>query len=136
MTEFKLTINDPKTGKSYQKTVDTAIFKNKKIGDTVEGDSLGLKGYVLEVTGGSDNSGFPMRKDLEGVAKKKALLTKGPGVHTNRAGSRLRKTIRGNTISLSTVQINMKVKSYGPKSLEETFGVKEEAQTAQNDTQN
>ena len=125
MTEFKLTISDTKTGKSYNKTVDTTIFKNKKIGDTVEGDSLGLKGYQLEITGGSDSSGFPMRKDLEGVTKKRALLIKGTGIRITK-GIRKRKTIRGNTISLSTVQVNLKVKSYGTKSLEETFGVKKE----------
>jgi len=125
MTEFKLTINDPKTGKSYNKAIETTAFKNKKIGDTVEGDSLGLKGYQLEITGGSDSSGFPMRKDLEGITKKRALLIKGPGKRT-RIGIRTRKTIRGNQISLSTVQVNLKVKNYGPKSLEETFGTKKE----------
>ncbi|MEM4244879.1 MAG: 30S ribosomal protein S6e [Candidatus Nanoarchaeia archaeon] len=125
MAEFKLTINDPKTGKSYSKAVDTTAFKNKKIGDVVEGDGLGLKGYKLEITGGSDNSGFPLRKDLEGIAKKRALLIKGPGKRT-RIGIRTRKTVRGNAITLSTVQVNLKVKEYGPKSLEEIFGVKKE----------
>jgi len=125
MTEFKLTINDTKTGKSYSKTVDTVAFKNKKIGDAVEGEGLGLKGYELEITGGSDSSGFPLRKDLEGITKKKALLIKGPGKRT-RIGIRTRKTVRGNAITLSTTQVNLKVKSYGPKSLEETFGIKKE----------
>jgi small subunit ribosomal protein S6e len=129
MTEFKLTINDPKTGKSYNKTIETTAFKNKKIGDTVEGDSLGLKGYQLEVTGGSDSSGFPMRKDLEGLAKKRALLTSGAGLRA-KLGTRTRKTIRGSQISLSTVQVNLKVKTYGPKSLEETFGTKKEEEAA------
>lgn len=130
MTEFKLTINDPKTGKGYNKTIDTTMFKNKKIGDTIEGEGLGLKGYQLEITGGSDNSGFPMRKDLEGLAKKKALLTSGTGIRLKK-GTRTRKTIRGSQISLSTVQINMKVKTYGTKSLEETFGAKKEEDVKQ-----
>ncbi len=125
MTEFKLTINDPKTGKSYSKTVDTTIFKTKKIGNVIEGDSLGLKGYHLEITGGSDSSGFPMRKDLEGIAKKRALLIKGTGVRITE-GIRKRKTIRGSTVSLSTTQVNLKVKTYGPKSLEEIFGIKKD----------
>lgn len=126
MAEFKITINDAKTGKSYNKTVDTLAFKNKKIGEVIEGDSLGLKGYKLEITGGSDSSGFPMRKDLEGIAKKRALLTKGPGIRKRKKGIRTRKTIRGNTISLSTVQVNLKIKDYGPKSLDEIFGTKKE----------
>jgi len=124
MTEFKLTISDPKTGKSYNKAIDTTIFKNKKVGDAVEGDSLGLKGYQLEITGGSDTSGFPMRKDLEGIAKKRALLIRGPGIRTR--GIRKRKTIRGNAVTLTTAQVNLKVKTYGQKSLEETFGTKKE----------
>lgn len=124
MTEFKLTISDPKTGKSYNKAIDTTIFKNKKIGDVIEGDSLGLKGYQLEITGGSDTSGFPMRKDLEGIAKKRALLIRGTGIRTR--GIRKRKTIRGNAVTLTTAQVNLKVKTYGQKNLEEIFGTKKE----------
>lgn len=126
MPEFKLTINDTKNGKSYNKSVDTTAFKNKKIGDTIEGDDLGLKGYKLEITGASDNSGFPLRKDLEGAVKKKALLTKGPGLRNAGKGLRKRKTIRGNAIGLTTVQVNLKIKTYGAKSLEESLGIKKE----------
>ncbi len=125
MTEFKLSISDPKTGKSYSKAIDTTAFKNKKIGDLIEGDQLGFKGYQLEITGGSDTSGFPMRKDLEGVTKKRALLITGTGIRS--VGVRRRKTVRGNAVTLTTAQVNLKVKTYGPKSLEETFGKKEEA---------
>lgn len=126
MSEFKLTINDPKTGKSYNKVVTTDIFKRKKLHETVSGETIGLNGYELEVTGGSDTSGFPMRSNFEGIAKRKALLKGGVGVIIPREGARIRKTIRGNELSLNITQINLKITKYGPKKLEEIFGVKEE----------
>ncbi|MDP2907084.1 MAG: 30S ribosomal protein S6e [Nanoarchaeota archaeon] len=126
MAEFKITISDPKTGKSYNKVLDTDIFKRKKIREKVLGDALGLKGYELEITGGSDTSGFAMRYDIEGTAKKKALLTGGVGVTITRKGSRMRKTVRGNEISLETAQVNLKIVKYGTKPVEEIFGTKKE----------
>lgn len=127
MPEFKITISDPKTGKSYNKVIDTDIFKRKKLHEKISGDSLGLKGYELEITGGSDTSGFPMRPGVEGAAKRSALLTGGIGVTIPRKGARIRKTIRGQEISLDTAQINLKIVKYGSKKLEEIFGVKEES---------
>lgn len=126
MPEFKITISDPKTGKSYNKVLDTDIFKRKKIREKVLGDALGLKGYELEITGGSDTSGFAMRYDIEGTAKKKALLTGGVGVTIPRKGSRIRKTVRGHEISLETAQVNLKIVKYGSKTVEEIFGTKKE----------
>ena len=125
MPEFKLNINDPKTGKSYSKLINLDIFDNRKIGDKIQGNSLGLDGYELQITGGSDKSGFPMRADFQSVARKKALLTKGPGVHIKRKGQRKRKTIRGSIISSTVSQINLKITKQGTKSIEEVFPQKE-----------
>ena len=127
MSEFKLTINDCKTGKSYNKIVETDIFKGKKIREKISGDSLGLKGYELEIRGGSDKSGFPMRPDMAGQLKKKALLSGGVGVTIPREGARIRKTVRGNEISRDTVQINLKIIKYGAKKIDELLGTKEES---------
>src|SRR3989344_4742277 len=83
MAEFKLTINDVKTGKSYSKLVkdnEADSFRNKKVKDAVSGDSIGINGYEFEITGGSDNAGFPIRPDLNMAGRKRILLTKGPGV--------------------------------------------------------
>lgn len=126
MPEFKLTINDCKTGRSYQKSVDTDIFKDKKVGDVVKADSIGLPDYELQITGGSDKEGFPIRSDMPGVGRRKALLTRGPGVKIKRKGLKIRKSVRGNTISLAVSQINLKITKYGAKSVEELFGVKKE----------
>jgi len=77
-----------------------------KIGDQFDGSLVGLSGYKLEIRGGSDNSGFPMLPTLPGPVKKKVLLSGPPGFHPREKGERRRKTVRGNTITHDTVQIN------------------------------
>ena len=122
MTEFKVVIGDVKSGKSHQKVVaeaDTKTFYNKKIGDKVKGEVLGLTGYEFEITGGSDNCGFPMRTDIEGSRRKRIFSTKTTGLNIKRKGMRKRKNFAGNTISERTAQINLKVTKYGTKKLEE-----------------
>ena len=129
MVEFKLVINDVKNGTSYSKVTsdqESNTFKNKKIKDVVSGSNIGLKDYELEISGGSDKQGFPMRHDLEITGRKKILLTKGPGVKIRRRGMRKRKTVRGNILSLNVKQINLKVVKYGAKPLKEIFSKKEE----------
>ena len=94
--------------KSYNKTLtDTEfnIFRGKKVGDKIN-NLQGFKNYEFLITGGSDRSGFPMRRDIEGT---------------------LRKNIRGNTISDDIAQINLKVLKEGDKKIEELFGKTEEA---------
>ncbi len=125
---FKLVVSDPKTKKTYQKEVSQkeSGLLNRKIGDKVKGDFLGLTGYELEITGGSDKQGFPMRQDIQGTARKRVLLTGGSGFHPKLKGERRRKSVRGNTISPEIVQVNTKIVKYGTKKLEQIFGKKEE----------
>ena len=80
-----------------------------KIGDRIDGSIVGLKGVKLEIRGGSDNSGFPMRPDIPGGVKKRVLLSGPPGFHPTRKGERRRKMVRGNTITEDIVQINTKI---------------------------
>ncbi len=128
MANFKIVVSDPKAKKAYQKEVDQSAsgLMGKKIGDKFSGNHLGLPGYELEVTGGSDKEGFPMRRDVDGPGRKKILLSHGPGFHPKSRGRRKRKSIRGNTISPQVSQINLKVVTYGAKSVEESLGVKKE----------
>ncbi len=123
---FKIVVSDPKTKKAYQKDVDenASGLMGKKLGESLKGDGFGLAGYEVEVTGGSDKEGFPMRKDVEGMGRKKALLSGGPGFHPLIKGQRKRKSVRGNTISAQIVQVNMKVTKHGEKTIEELLGVK------------
>ncbi len=124
----KFVIGDPKTGKSYQRELEDKTVSglmNKKIGDTIDAGIIGLPGYKVEITGGSDKDGFSMRKDVEGAARKKILIKKGPGYKYNK-GIRKRKSVRGNTVSTITAQINTKITKAGPKKIEELLGAKEE----------
>ena len=124
--EFKIVINDVKTGKSYQKAVNSEAFLGKKVGDKIEGSSLGLKDFELKITGGSDKAGFPMRKDLVIAGRKKILAKNSTGIKVKEKGIRIRKSVRGSIISDQTAQINLKVEKYGSEILENLFGKKEE----------
>jgi small subunit ribosomal protein S6e len=121
---FKLVVSDPKTRKSYQKEVGEEGLVGKKVGEKVQGSLAGLEGFELEVTGGSDKDGFPMRGDVEGTGRKKILISGPPGFHPKSHGMRKRKSVRGNTVSEDIVQINTKVVKYGKKSLVQVFGAK------------
>jgi len=118
LAEFRAVISDPKDGKSHQVPVaghHANSLIGKKIGDIVDGIFVGLPGYKLEITGGSDKDGFPMRKDLPGPRRKKLLVSKSIGFNAKEGGLRRRKNLRGNTISPDTLQINMKVRQHGMK---------------------
>ena len=125
MAEIKCVIGDTKTGKSFQKPIDSAHLNGRKIGDSVPGSIFELTGYELQVTGGSDNAGFPLVKSLEGSGRKRALLHGGVGVKIKRKGMSKRKTIRGNTISDTTAQVNLKVIKHGTKTVQELLGVED-----------
>ena len=109
-----------KSGKTYfvEKEVDALL--NKRLSERVEGDSIGFPGYEFEITGGSDKQGFPMRRDLPGTRRARPILTKSVGMRKKNV--RERKTVRGNTISEETIQVNLKITKEGPKKLEEIFG--------------
>ncbi len=125
---MKAVISDPKTGKSYQveldKSKDSALV-GKKIGEKIDGGAIGAAGYALELRGGSDASGFPMRRDISGTRKMAAILSGGSGYRPKMNGVRKKKTVRGNTIAADTVQVNLKVVEYGTAKLEELFPQKE-----------
>jgi len=114
---FKVVISDPKTGKAIQVEVkgeDTKRFIGKRIGDIIPGEWVGLEGYKLEITGGSDFAGAPMVKSVEGPGKKYIWWWVDKR-------TKVKKLVRGNTISEETVQINTKIVEYGPKPFEEYY---------------
>jgi small subunit ribosomal protein S6e len=91
----------------------------KNIGEIVDGIFVGLPGYKLKITGGSDNTGVPMRGDMPGNKRRNLLMADGQSFHEKYPGQRKRVAVRGATISSAIVQINMAVAEYGPKSIEE-----------------
>ncbi|AGN16607.1 MAG: 30S ribosomal protein S6e [Methanobrevibacter boviskoreani] len=121
---FKVVVSDK--DQTYQIETEETIFNGKKIGDDVDGSAIGLDGYNLKITGGSDKNGFAMRKDISGPRRIKTLVSGGVGYKPERAGEKRRKTMRGNTISDDIVQINTIVLSRGSKSLSDILGSDEE----------
>ena len=116
---MKIVINDPKTGKSYSLEKDIELFLNRRIGDIIDGALIGLEGFELEITGGSDTSGFPMRKGLRTANKIKIISAKGVGFRSLKKGEKRRKTVRGEIISSEIAQLNLKIVKYANKNLEE-----------------
>ncbi len=130
--EFKLSIGNPKTKKTYKKDIagdEAKEFLGKKIGEKVSGSKIGFTGYEFEITGGSDSSGFPMRKDVNGSGRKKVLITKSVGNRKNRKGMRVRKSVAGNTVFTKTTQINLKVLKEGKAPLDGEEAPAEEDKT-------
>jgi small subunit ribosomal protein S6e len=149
-TTFVAVVNDTDPangGRSYNMTVsgnNLSQFLGKKIGDVVDGIFVGegeltLAGYKLEVTGGSDKTGTPMRSDLSGGVRQSILVTESTGfkghslVHKTKGGEkkrfrykpdgmRKRRYFRGNTINQDTRQINLKVVEAANKSLADILG--------------
>ena len=93
-------------------------FDGMKIGEIIKGGLIGFANYEFEITGGSDSSGFPMRKDVHGPVKKRILVSKrGIGYKPRRKGEKRRRTVRGNEITHNMTLINMKVVKYGEAEL-------------------
>ncbi len=123
--EFKVVISDPGTGRAYQRVVSGANANKlvgKKVGDVINGTLVELPpDYELQITGGSDRDGIPIRPDIPGSGRKKILLSGGVGFNPREKGLRRRKLVRGRAISRDIVQINMKVITSGKIPLEEFF---------------
>ena len=121
---YKLNISGGKEGpgKGLSKLIEIDEkkfrFDGMKIGDTFKGGLIGFANYEFQITGGSDSSGFPMRKDVHGPVKKKILVSKkGIGYKPKRKGQKRRKTVRGNEITSNMTLINLKVVKYGEAEL-------------------
>ena len=126
MVEFKIIVNDTKTGKSHNIVVSghhANSLIGKKIHDEVDGIFVSLPGYKLKITGGTDKNGFPMRKDLPGTIRRRLLLSESLGFKPKDSGMRKKKSVRGNTIHQDVVQINMMVIKHSSKSIEDIIKV-------------
>jgi len=125
MAEFTVAVSDPDDGTSYQIDVsdqDANRFIGREIGESVDGSAVGLGGYTLELTGGSDNAGRPMRGDVRGANLKAILVEGGTGYNPTRDGERKRVTVRGREISDDTRQINAKIGDRGNQPVDELLG--------------
>lgn len=112
MAEFQVVVADPDGGKTYQHEVDGQSanrFLGREIGEEVDAAAVDLDGYTLELTGGSDETGRPMRENVPGSAIKELLLEGGVGFNPSRDGERKRITVRGRQVSDETAQVNAKI---------------------------
>jgi small subunit ribosomal protein S6e len=119
---FKVVVSDPETGRSYQleaREPEARRLVGLSIGDKFDGAIIGLPGYELQITGGTDADGFPMRPDITGPGRTSVLLASGPGFKPRRKGERRRKRVRGRVISDAIVQVNTKIVKKGEKHIEE-----------------
>lgn len=121
---YKLNISGGKEGigKGQSKLVEIDEkkfrFEGMKIGDIIKGGVIGFPNYEFKITGGSDSSGFPMRKDVHGPVKKRILVSKrGIGYKPKRKGEKRRRTVRGNEVTHDMTMINLKVIKYGEAEL-------------------
>ncbi|MCO8246853.1 MULTISPECIES: 30S ribosomal protein S6e [unclassified Haladaptatus] len=125
MANFQVVVADPDSGAAYQREVDgqdANRFLGKSIGEDVDGSAVGLDGYSVEITGGSDNAGRPMRGDVAGPNLKDVLLEGGTGYNPERDGERRRISVRGKEVSEAVAQLNVTISEYGDESVESLYG--------------
>ena len=112
MAKFKLIISDPDKGEAKSVEVEgprAQTLIGLRIGEVMDGSIAGLSGHKLQITGGSDSDGTPMRPDIHGGVRASVILSGGVGYNPKQRGNRRRKKVRGNTITASIVQINMNI---------------------------
>ncbi len=127
---FKICISDPVEGNAWQVEKEATPLIGTKIGEEFNGSLIGLEGYTLEVTGGSDEDGFPMRKGLGGGGRRKVLMKKGPGYRPKGKGIKRRKSVRGEAVSDEIVQVNAKVveRDDDAQSIPELLGIEKDSE--------
>jgi len=122
MAEFQVAVADPDDGRTHQFEVegqDANRFLGREIGEEVDGNAVGFSGYSLEITGGSDDAGRPMRDDVAGPDLKALLLDGGTGFNPTRDGERRRITVRGREVSDATSQVNARITGRGGESIDD-----------------
>ena len=123
MAKFKVIVSDPEAGTSKVVELEearAAPFIGRRLGETLDGTVVDLPAHKVQLMGGSDKDGVPMRSSVHGGIRRNVVLSGGTGFSPKRKGERQRKSVRGSTITDEIVQINMKIveKPAGAKSAE------------------
>lgn len=97
---------------------------DQKIGNEFDGEIISdsLAGYVFKITGGIDKDGFAMKNGVLTQERKRLLLRKGSkGIrfrrNFHRAGTRIRKLVRGCIVSSDIRMLHIKVVKAGEKQI-------------------
>ena len=107
-----LNIADPETGTNEKVELENARMAplvGRRIGEVIEGTVADLAGYRLQLTGGTDKDGIPMRPDVHGGVKARIVLSGGVGFKPKNKGGRKRVVVRGNTVTTETTFLNFKI---------------------------
>jgi small subunit ribosomal protein S6e len=112
MAKFKIIVSDPETGTSKVVELEesrAAPLIGRKLGEVIDGSIVDLPSHKLQIVGGSDKDGFPMRQNVHGGVRRQVILSGGVGFNPQTEGERRRKTVRGDVITDEIVQLNMKI---------------------------
>ena len=130
-----LIISDPETGKSQKVEIEDTQMSpllGRRIGETMDGVIANLPGHRIQLTGGTDRDGIPMRPDVHGGVKARIILSGGVGFKPKKRGERKRVTIRGNMVSTDTTFLNFKIVEK-PKARKKSKTKKQESQKEETD---
>lgn len=126
MASFTVEVGDPETGLTHQISVegqDANRFLGRAIGEEVDGGAVGLEGYTLEITGGSDDAGRPLNGEVAGGDLTEVLMSgRQTGYRPSRDGERRRITVRGREITEAVAQVNTVITEAGDESPAELLG--------------
>jgi small subunit ribosomal protein S6e len=112
MAKFKVIVSDPDNGTSKVVELEEARavpLIGRKVGEIVDGSVVELSAHKVQIMGGSDKDGVPMRRDVHGGVRRRVVLSSGAGFKPEKKGQRKRKTVRGSVVTDEIVQINMKI---------------------------
>ncbi|HLN45814.1 MAG TPA: 30S ribosomal protein S6e [Candidatus Sulfotelmatobacter sp.] len=133
MAKFKVIISDPELGTSKVVELEetrAAPLVGRRIGETIEGALVDLPAHRLQIVGGSDKDGVPMRPSVHGGVRRNVVLAGGVGFNPKNRGERKRKAVRGNVITDEIVQVNTKIVEKPKKAKEEKPAPAKETPTA------
>ncbi|MDH7563301.1 MAG: 30S ribosomal protein S6e [Candidatus Bathyarchaeota archaeon] len=132
MAKFKVIISDTQAGTSNSVEVGDARATpliGKRVGEVIDGAIVDLAGYKLQITGGSDKDGFPMRPSVHGGVRRQVVLSGGVGFNPSDEGLRRRKMVRGNIVTEEIVQLNLKIVEKPKRSERKQKSQREEARS-------
>ena len=121
MAKFKVIVSDPETGTSKVVELEEARatpLVGRKIGEVIDGAIMDLPAHKVQIVGGSDKDGVPMRPSVHGGVRRRVVLSGGVGFNPHNKGERKRKTVRGNVITDEIVQVNAKITEKPKKAAE------------------
>lgn len=121
MAKFKIVVSDSEDGTSKVVELEEARatpFIGRKIGEVLSGAVINLPAYKVQITGGSDKDGVPMRANVHGGVRRSVILSGGTGFKPTKKGERKRKMVRGDTVTDEIAQINMKIAERPAKTAE------------------